>query len=302
MRVPKWLGLSLMLLWVKVAIAAVYPMPPVGEDLIGDLQYVTSQSGDTLGSISVAHEMILREVRDANPALPVKGPLPVGTVVVIPSLYILPPIRNGVVINLAELRVYYFNEANHTVGIFPIGAGRKGWNTPTSNTSIIRKEEDPTWTPPASICRHYKKKGIILPQSIPPGPANPLGKYALRLALSGYLIHGTNTPSSVGYRSSSGCIRMLPEGIKYLYENVPVNTPVHIIHVQDKIGFRNGELYLEAEAPFNEYEDEDAVLGMIDRDTKDRQVDINWERVSEVREADSGVPEVIGKDVSHWGH
>ncbi len=150
----------------------------------------------------------------------------------IPTAFILPSApRKGLVINLAELRMYYYPPDGKTVVTYPLGIGKEGWGTPLGVTRITEKTKNPTWVPPKSILEHRKKEGVYLPAKVPPGVDNPLGGYRMRLAIptGAYLIHGTNNPAGVGRRSSSGCINMLPEDIETLYEKVPSGTPVHII-------------------------------------------------------------------------
>src|SRR5690606_9951022 len=135
-----------------------------------------------------------------------------------PSAFILPPgPREGIVLNLAELRLYYYHPGGKKVSTFPVGIGRSGWLTPVGETVIARKKEGPTWIPPKSIREYMKKKGVHLPEKVYPGPENPLGDFALYLGWQNYLMHGTNQPNTVGIRSSSGCIRMYPEDIKRLF-------------------------------------------------------------------------------------
>jgi L,D-transpeptidase ErfK/SrfK len=109
---------------------------------------------------------------------------------------------------------------------------------------IARKKFRPTWYVPASIAEDHRKKGDPLPSKVPPGPQNPLGEHALYLSKSGYLVHGTNKPASIGLRATNGCIRLYPEDIKRLFENTPVKTPVNIVNQPYLAGQRDGIVYL----------------------------------------------------------
>jgi L,D-transpeptidase ErfK/SrfK len=115
---------------------------------------------------------------------------------------------------------------------------------------VVRKKFRPTWYVPASIAEDHRKKGDPLPAKVPPGPLNPLGEHALYLSRSGYLVHGTNKPASIGLRATNGCIRLYPEDIKRLYENTPVKTSVEIVNQPYLVGQRDGIVYIEAHSSF----------------------------------------------------
>jgi L,D-transpeptidase ErfK/SrfK len=161
---------------------------------------------------------------------------------VLPTQHILPDApRNGIVINLAEMRLYYFSKEGW-VESYPIGTGRDAFTTPIGTTKVIRKKANPVWIPTEGA----RKDNPELPAVVPAGPDNPLGDYALYLGWPSYLIHGTSKPWGVGRRVSRGCIRLYPEDIEWLFENVPVGTPVTVVSQPIKLG-RNGkgELYIE---------------------------------------------------------
>ncbi|MCL4143159.1 UNVERIFIED_CONTAM: hypothetical protein GTU68_016655, partial [Idotea baltica] len=221
------------------------PSRVVGHNLI-----VFSRAQDTLLDIARRFDIGYSEIVDANPQLDVWLP---GTKkrVLVPNQFILPDAeKKGIVINLAEMRLYYFPDAMvgkaREVVTHPIGIGREGWQTPLGRTKIIQKRKDPTWTPPASIHAEHIEKGDPLPKVVPAGPDNPLGAYAMRLGMPGYLLHGTNKPYGVGLRVSHGCIRLFPEDIEQLFGIVALNTPVEIVYQPYKAGMLNNELYIEA--------------------------------------------------------
>lgn len=225
-----------------------YAMPNQGNDIIGKSFTVKVGSQDTMPSIAAEYDVGLQELKDANPHVNHKQLL-VGQKIKVPRQYILPPkkYRNGIVINVAELRLYYFSPNGDTVATYPVALGREKWRTPVGTTSIVRKKKDPSWRVPASIRKHLlTTKGERLPAVVPPGEDNPLGKYALYLGKSGYLIHGTNAPDSIGRLVSSGCIRMYNQDVEKLFHTVSVGTPVHIIHYPNKAGWHGGKLYLES--------------------------------------------------------
>jgi len=232
------------------AIAATYPINE-DNDMIGAIQTTRVMMGESLADISRRFDIGIFEIIEANPQLSPRNPRR-GALVTIPSQFILPSgLRQGMVINLAEMRVYYFHQDKKHVSTYPIGIGRKDWETPLGTGTIIQKVKNPSWTPPQSIRDWYEANKLFLPDVIPPGPQNPLGDYAMRLSIPGYLIHGTNRPSGIGLRTSSGCIRLYPEDIEELYGLITIGTKVRIINKPYKIGRHNGKIYIEAHQPLS---------------------------------------------------
>lgn len=213
-----------------------------GNDILGQITYHRIQGPETLLEIARLHDLGYVELLAANPGIDPWLPTPDRTLLV-PTAHLLPNApHRGIVINLAEFRLYYFTGDSGRIETYPIGIGREGWSTPTGTTSIIRKREAPTWVPPPSI-REVRPE---LPASIPPGPDNPLGDYALNLGWPGYVIHGTNKPYGIGRRVSSGCIRLYPEDIQALFESVSPGLQVTVVNQPLKVGWSGGELYIEA--------------------------------------------------------
>lgn len=114
-----------------------------------------------------------------------------------------------------QLTVY---DGDRPVKSFSVGTGKDESKTPEGEFKIINKLEEP-W---------YRA------QDIPGGdPTNPLGSHWLGLSVPGtdgttYGIHGTNDPSTIGKYVSLGCIRMNNSDVKWLYQNIPLETSVHI--------------------------------------------------------------------------
>jgi L,D-transpeptidase ErfK/SrfK len=277
--------------------AARYPMPQLGNDLIGNLMTIRADYGENLGDIGDRYGVGLHEMLEANHSLGEEA-LYGGEEVIIPTQFVLPKYRKGIVINLAECRLYYFTSDGKYVLTYPVGLGRKGWRTPTTSTTVIRKTADPVWTVPPSIHAYvYEQTGKWLPNSIPPGPDNPLGPYAIYLGTHGYLIHGTNQPWSVGKLISAGCIRLYNADVTELYRYVTTGTPVRIIHQPYKAGWQNGKLYLEAHIPVNIGEPP-SELNMISAERSilaaiHRKYNVNWNCARQIIEQQDGIPEPI---------
>jgi len=236
--------------------ATVYPLPPPDVDVIGQVKVVYAAKDDTLVDIARRHGLGYDEIVHANPGLDRWAPEE-GTPIVLPTRYILPNApREGVILNIAEMRLYYYPKAGagaeRTVATYPVSIGRMDWKTPMGLTKVVAKDVDPPWRPPASIKAEHAAEGDILPDVVPGGPDNPLGRFAMRLGVPGYLIHGTNKPYGIGMRVTHGCVRMYPEDIERLFGMVPVGTPVRLIDQPVKVGRLNGALLLEAHEPLEE--------------------------------------------------
>ncbi|MCG6401610.1 L,D-transpeptidase family protein [Vibrio fluvialis] len=232
--------------------AAAYDFPMEGSSMVGNTQYHVIEKGETLSDIAKRYDVGFLALMAANkgvdPFLPQEG-----FVLTIPSQIILPKVPyEGIVVNLAELRLYYFEPQIHKVHIFPVGIGRIGRDTPEMETIISQKRPSPTWTPPQSIRKEYLAKGIELPAVVPAGPDNPLGEYALRLGYGNgeYLIHGTNKDFGIGMRVSSGCIRMDPKDIEWLFQQVQRGEKVRIIDEPVKVALEpDRSVFVEAHEP-----------------------------------------------------
>ncbi|MGB5247572.1 MAG: L,D-transpeptidase family protein, partial [Woeseia sp.] len=258
--------------------------------------------------------------------------------------YVLPAgPRTGVVLNLAEYRMYYYPKPKPgeraIVMTFPISIGRMDWETPLGLTRVVAKARNPAWYPPESVRAEHEADGRPLPRIVPPGPDNPLGNFAMRLSLPGYLIHGTNRPAGVGMRVTHGCIRMFPEDIEYLFEQLSVETPVRIINEPLKVGWDGEVLVLEVHRTLSSAPPDDVTLAdvadvltanaaAVDAQlneqgeiaegaealhqnglteltaqfiaaTQDRQGAIDWEFAERQLIAPNGIPRAIGRSIKN---
>ncbi|MEM7431784.1 MAG: L,D-transpeptidase family protein [Pseudomonadota bacterium] len=239
----------LLLLAALPARAEIYPLPPEGYDVIGAVATTVARYEDTLVDIARRHGLGYQDIVRANPDVNVWVPGE-GTEVVLPTRFVLPPgPREGVVLNLAEYRMYYYPTPKEgepaVVMTYPVSIGRMDWETPLGNTTVVAKAVNPSWYVPQSVLDEHAAEGRPLPRIVPPGPDNPLGTRAIRLGLPGYLIHGTNRPAGVGMRVTHGCIRMFPEDIEFVFPKISVNTPVRIINAPVKMGWAGDALVME---------------------------------------------------------
>jgi L,D-transpeptidase ErfK/SrfK len=311
------------------ACAEVFELPPAGQDVVGALITIKAREDDTLLDIARRHGLGYEDIVRANPGVDTWLP-GAGTDVVLPTRYVLPPgPRSGVVLNLAEYRLYYFPPSREgespVVMTFPISIGRMDWATPLGRTSVVAKVRNPSWYPPESIRAEHAAQGDPLPRVVPPGPDNPLGDRAMRLGIPGYLIHGTNRPAGVGMRVTHGCIRMFPEDIGFLFERLPVKTPVRIVNEPVKVGWDGDLLVVEVHRTLESApppadvvaalaEDEtaagelilpparDAMTDLTERyvaATADRQGKLDWSAAQALLESPTGIPVAVGTAIKN---
>lgn len=276
--------------------------PPLDVDLVGGITTATAMPGDTLLDIARQHGIGQDEIVLANPQVDRWLPTP-GHDVVLPTRYILPEAqREGIVVNLPEMRLYYFADPDElsvdgqaVVVTHPVSVGRMDWNTPLGTTRVIQKKENPTWTPPASIKAEHAAAGDPLPDVVPAGPDNPMGLFAMRLAIPGYLIHSTNKPYGVGMRVTHGCMRMYPEDIEQFYQQVPVNTPVTLVNQPIKAGWFGGALYMEIHPAMEEErlpEEEllQKAVEVVKQKIDGHDVVVRWSLLRKAVQEKSGIP------------
>jgi L,D-transpeptidase ErfK/SrfK len=290
----------------SLAHAETFPLA-AGQDLIGEAGQMRSERQDTLPDIARRYHLGFDEIIAANPGIDTWLPGD-GKVIRLPRQHLLPDVpRSGIVVNLADGRLYFFrtDEQNRPiVESHPISIGQMDWRTPLGVTQIVQKQKKPTWYPPKSVRDKHLQDGDVLPESIPPGPDNPLGEYALRLGIGRgtYLIHGTNRPVGVGMQITHGCIRLYPEDIEFLFNEVPVGMSVRIVNQRIKTGWADGVLYLEVHHPLDSDRTEalglTALTRVIVAATAERRVIVDWDTAERAFEEAQGEP--IRISVDRW--
>jgi L,D-transpeptidase ErfK/SrfK len=279
-------------------------LPPEGTDVVGVMQITRATHEDTLSDLARRYDLGYEEIVAANPGMDPWLPGE-GTRVVLPTQFVLPETpREGLVLNLASMRLFYYPQpaADEPARVIthPIGIGREGWQTPQGTSRITEKLVQPAWTVPASVRREHAENGDPLPPVVPPGPDNPLGEYAMRLSLPSYLIHGTNQPYGVGLRVSHGCVRLYPEDIARLFPEVPEGTRVTIVNQPYLAGWLGERLYLEAHQPLAEDAKRwgDSLKPMEQALTSRAPAPdaINWEKARKVAHEARGIPIPVSPD------
>jgi L,D-transpeptidase ErfK/SrfK len=282
------------------------------QDIVGHVQITTSTKEDTLTDIArrfnVGYEEIVRANPGVDPWLPGEG-----KAIVVPTQFILPNApREGLIINVAAMRVYYFPAHKKgeppVVITHPIGIGKVGWKTPEGVTKITRRRKDPIWHVPVSVIKEHKENGEDLDRVIGPGPDNPLGRYAFYLAWPSYLIHGTNKPAGVGLRSSHGCIRLYPEDIESFFDMIPIGTPVRVVNQPFLFGWQDGELYMQATGPLEDDSHDGkqaqadglpkAQQTRIERQLKSHNGTLNATLVASLAHEPRGIPVAVSRPVA----
>ncbi len=265
---------------------------------VGNMQIYTAAYEDTLIDIARRNNLGFVEMRSANPFIDPWIP-GAGTKITIPSRHILPDAKKeGVVINLPEMRIYYFPKDGSAPITHPIGVGRVGLETPTGSTKVLRKTIGPTWRPTARM----RKEDPNLPEAIKAGSSNPLGTHAMYLGWPSYAIHGTNKPFGIGRRVSSGCIRLYPEDIVTLFDEVQVSDPVTVVNQPIKAGWIDDILYIEVHADLDQsnaieesggfptYDVKKEDLALIRNLIKEENVNVDWFQIREAIRRRQGYP------------
>ncbi|MCM0613986.1 L,D-transpeptidase family protein [Marinobacter sediminum] len=273
-------------------------------DVAGELGAFTTRYEDTFADIGNRIAMGYLELVKANPGVDPWLPGE-GTTITLPRHYVMPDARReGIVINLAEYRLYYFTDQG--VQVYPVGVGTEENPSPLTNAKVTMPLESPAWYPPASIRAEYERSGDFLPRMIPPGPGNPLGTHALLLSEKGYLIHGTNKKFGVGMAVSHGCFRMYNEDISRFIYQVEKGTPVQVVRDPVKIGLSRGEVWLEVHRPDDDYprEDRDHLWRQVFEEVevfrkKHPGVEVQRRAIEIAVDQADGLPTMIGEQVTH---
>jgi L,D-transpeptidase ErfK/SrfK len=278
------------------AFAAEYSLVPA-QAAVGAMQSRVTGANDTLLDIAREYDVGYVQLIAANPGIDPWFP-GVGTKVTIPSYYILPDApRTGIVVNLAERRIFYFTPEGGRVVTFPAGIAVEDGATPLGLTRVVSKEAAPVWIPPPSI----RAERPELPLVVGPGPDNPLGDFALRLGWTNYLVHGTNKPVSVGRNVSHVCLHLYPEDIAALFASTAVGTPVRVIEEAAEVAWIGDRLFVEAHPSKAQADDIDMgkpfspdmpqkLISRVAMLAGDRQGLVDWEAVRRAGIERRGIP------------
>lgn len=273
-------------------------------DILGEQRTVEIGRTDTFVGLALAHGVGYVELRAANPDIDPWLP-PAGEDLLLPTRKIAPRAEGaGIVVNRAEMRLYLYRD-DMPVWTAPISLGRDGYQTPLGRLPIGQKNKNPNWYPTQS----HREETPELPRVVASGPDNPLGDYALRLGHTAYLLHGTNRPMSIGRQVSRGCIRLYPQDIERLFEQVSLGMDVRIIDAPVKVAFHEGRLYLEiapsidqvhafdlgGEVPVDPYREIRSLLLEV---VGDLASEIDWSKVERLARERRGLPEPVSAPIA----
>jgi L,D-transpeptidase ErfK/SrfK len=203
-------------------------------------QYEKIKVEKTRGLFDLAREnnVSLTELRRVNKLSGTR--VKAGKSLLLPTLHVLPrnP-ANGVVLNVPERAIYVFKESR-LVARYPVAVGQSSWQTALGEFSIRKKLKNPPWKPTKEM---VEREGIS-DEIVPPGPRNPLGDRWIGWTEPGFGFHGTISPRSIGTAASHGCVRLYPEAVHKLFEEVTVGMPIYSVYEPVLLGEMDGRLYL----------------------------------------------------------
>ena len=285
--------------------ATVFELPQDGSAVVGADEHIKSTYQDTLLDIARRYSLGYEEIIRANPGTDMWIPGD-GKDILLPGERILPAgPRDGIVVNLPEHRLYYYPKPKKNekpvVITFPVSIGKMDWHTPLGETHVMSKQKHPNWYPPESVRKEHEANGDPIPKIVKAGPDNPLGDYAMRLAVGDgtYMIHGTNNPMAVGMAITHGCIRMYPEDVASLFPLIPVGTKVYLVNEPVKTAYVGGELLLEVHPPVDAQGQStepnmELLSQILDKALGDTTAAIHWDFARETLQAANGMPVVVG--------
>jgi L,D-transpeptidase ErfK/SrfK len=289
-----WLILLVLLMGAQLASAQ--GAPPLYRQVAGGEEEIEVVKGVSLSRLALERGLRWWVVAWQNH---LKKPykLTPGMMLKINNTHIVPAVlSNGLVINLPELNLYYFRNGVYQRR-YALAVGKPSWPTPTGSYKIYEKRKNPTWNVPPSIQEEMEEQGKEVVEKVPPGPKNPLGKFWMGTTAAGVGIHATNRPWTVGYSTSHGCIRMLPDEIAKLFPQIALGTPVKIIYQPLKLALTpQGRVYLEADR--NIYQWELHAMEWVKAMAEYYKIEdrIDWQKVRPILKIRDGVARDISKE------
>lgn len=276
-----------------------FPDEVTSERLVGTASTYSVVKDDTIrlvaAKLGVSRQHLIRKNR-----LDEKAYLRIGQKLTYNNRKIVPQrMRNGIVVNIPDRTLYYFKQGKLAVSLpvalgVPVKSDKYDWKTPTGKFRVTAKMKDPTWHVPPSIQSEMEEQGREIITSIPPGPANPLGKYAIKTSIPGILIHSTTKPWSIYSFASHGCIRVYPEQMEEFFKEVTVNTPGEIIYKPVKLAItEQGRVFLEVH---RDVYNRSSGLGLEARRLIEKQNlagQVDWQKVDAIVQRKAGIAEDI---------
>jgi L,D-transpeptidase ErfK/SrfK len=299
MRVPLIAVLSGALFMAPLAPSA--PVARVATEIVGGSFVHEVQAGETLTSLGArygvdAAVLARRNGRAPGAALAVGR----GERVTIDNRHIVWPVEPAagatLVINVPQRMLFRLVDGRVDAA-FPVAVGKATWQTPRGPFTVIEKEVDPTWDVPPSIQAEMRREGKPVITSIPPCPANPLGRHWLRLSHPGVGLHGTNVPTSIYRFTTHGCIRLHPDDVANLFDRVQVGDAGAIVYDPVLLArTADGRLYAEVQPdPYRHGPDPLRHLQTL-ADHAGIASEIDWNRVRDIVRRREGLAVDITRD------
>jgi L,D-transpeptidase ErfK/SrfK len=267
--------------------------------IIGGENVYRVEKGDSIELIS-AKLGVNKKILMRDNKINIKKHLTIGQEIRANTRKIVPQIADkDIIINIPDRMLYFFKEET-LAEAFPVGLGMPSWRgitrwrTPIGTFKIIGKRKNPTWHLPESMKWKMMMEGKPIKTSVPPGPGNPLGRYALDTSIARVVIHETIWPTSVYKFRSHGCVRVLPQNMEKFYRDVEINTHGEIIYKPVKIAVReDGRIFLEVHHDiYGKIKDLNAETRRIIEE-KGATNKINWEKVKAMIREKTGIAEDI---------
>ena len=253
----------------------------------GPSTYV-AKNGDTIAALAARFGVTAASIVERN-NLTRRDRITPGQSVVIDNSHLasVHPLVE-ITINVPQRMLFFMRDGR--VSAYPITVGSRDWPTPLGPFTIVDKEQDPVWDVPVSIQQEMAQQGKPVITRMPPSPDNPLGAHWLRLSMPGLGIHGTNAPSSIYRYASHGCIRMHPDDVAALFDQVEIGTAGVVIYQPVVLAAVDGRVWLEAHAdPYRRAPN--ALLFVKQEAARTLMEDrIDWSLVTEVLSARAGRP------------
>lgn len=265
--------------------------------LVGEQFEYAVQRGDSLTSISARFGIELSILTQMNEIK--KGAiLQQGQLLQIDNRHIIPErLTDGILINLPQRMLYYF-QAGKLMAHYPVGLGRPSWPTPIGSFNVTNIQENKTWYLPKSIQEEMRREGKIVLTQIPPGPENPLGKHWIGLSLPGIGIHGTIAPTSIYRFLSHGCIRLHPDDIAALFQQVRKKLPGKIIYVPVLLArLKDGRIFLEVNQDIYKKNIDPITIIENSAQTQGLGDKVDWDKVKKVIQLKGGLAREVGLPV-----
>jgi len=274
---------------------------PVSWQLSGNIFEYTVQAGDSLAKISarygVSSTVLARENGlKPNAALTPEQKLQIDNRHIVPDA-----LGADLLINLPQRMLYFYQDGQLKL-TFPVALGKPTWPTPTGEFTVKNKIANKTWIVPISIQEEMRREGKAVKTHVPPGPNNPLGKYWLGLSLSGIGIHGTTAPASIYRFQSHGCIRLHPDDIEVLFNQIEPEATGNIIYAPLLLAESEGRIFIEAHQNIYKnqraYQKLDVSLKSLEQWANDAMLTerIDWERAKQVLEQRDGIARDVTRE------